>query len=279
VSDVVDLLPVAAEAVDLASGLLRTHQSGALIAKGDRDMATELDHAIEQQVRLLLRDRTPDIGFLGEEEGAVPATGSYTWVLDPIDGTANFVHGLPLCAVSLGLLDGHRSVLGVIDQPFLGMRYHAVEGSGAYADMTRLQVSSTPRLADAIVALGDYAVGVGAEMKNRDRLAVAARLAAHAQRVRMHGSAAIDLTWLASGRLDATVALSNRTWDMAAGVIIAREAGALVVDKDGSPHTTASTATITAGPALLPHVLDLVREAIGGGFTEPCHPPAAQEEA
>jgi myo-inositol-1(or 4)-monophosphatase len=116
-------------------------------------------------------------------------------------------------------------------------------------------------LVDAVVSIGDYAVGRGAEGKNKLRLTVTKLLAGRVQRVRMFGSAAIDLAWLAHGRTDAVVILSNRPWDIAAGVIIAREAGAIVVGQDGTPHTTDSAATIAASPGIADEVLRLLQEA------------------
>lgn len=256
------LLPIALDAVDIARDLVRGKQHGALTAKGDRDMASETDYAVERALRDFLREKTPDINFLGEEEGTTGRFDSeLTWALDPIDGTANFIHGLPLCAVSLGLIRNGRPVLGVIDLPFLGLRYSALEGEGAYEGSRRLRASHTDSLRDAVVAIGDYAVGNNAERKNRLRLAVTHQLAAKAQRVRMLGSAAVDLAWVADGQLDASIILANKPWDTAAGVLLAREAGAAVVDKDGSPHTFNSTATITASPALATELLTLVRDA------------------
>ena len=115
-------------------------------------------------------------------------------------------------------------------------RYWAAQGHGAHRDGRALKVRDVDRLDDAVLAIGDYAVGPGATDKNRIRLNVTELLAGRALRVRMLGSAAIDLAWLAEGRLDASVTLSNRSWDVAAGVIIAREAGAVVLDYDGSQH-------------------------------------------
>lgn len=255
------LLPAAQQAVAIASDLVRSRVPGLLTAKGDRDMATELDYAVERAVRAHLRSRTPDVPILGEEEGITgEGSSELLWALDPIDGTANFVHGIPLCGISLGLVHRNRPVLGVIDLPFLGTRYSAVEHTGAYLGDRRLQVSMTANLRDAIVAIGDYAVGKNAETKNRLRLALNERLAAEVQRVRMLGSAAIDLAWVADGKLDISMTLSNKPWDTAAGVIIAREAGAVVVDKDGTNHTFVSTATIAATPALVKEITALVQQ-------------------
>jgi myo-inositol-1(or 4)-monophosphatase len=259
----IELLSVAEQAAAVARKIIRTKAPGVVTAKGDRDMATEVDYAVEHAVREFLAKETPEIGFLGEEEGISGVTGGLTWVLDPVDGTANFVHGIPLCGVSLGLLDGDTAVLGVIDLPFLDARYTAAAGEGARRDGSEIGVSRTSELRDAIVAVGDYAVGDGAEELNRPRLAITGALAARVQRVRMLGSAAIDLAWVAEGRLDAHVMLNNNPWDTAAGVAIAREAGAAVVDLDGSPHTVGSRATVAAGPDLIADFLDLLRAAAG----------------
>jgi myo-inositol-1(or 4)-monophosphatase len=254
------LLPVAHEAIDVASKLVRGSVPGTLTAKGDRDMASEVDFAVERAVRRFLQEATPTIDFLGEEEGVSGHGADLVWTLDPVDGTANLVHGLPLCAVSLGLVRRGRPVLGVIDLPFLESRYSAIEGQGAQVDGRTLQTSQTVNLHDAIVAIGDYAVGTNAEAKNSLRLALTAQLAATALRVRMFGSAAIDLAWVAEGRLDASIILGNKPWDMAAGVVIAREAGAHVVDRDGSPHTADSAATVAIAPRLVDQVVALIRQ-------------------
>jgi len=181
--------------------------------------------------------------------------------LDPVDGTANFVHGIPLVAVSLGLLQAGKQVLGVVDLPILDERYAAVEAGGAVNRAGRIGVRQTRGLSEAIVSIGDYAVGPESAEKNRARYALTIGLAEQVQRVRMLGSAAIDLVWVAEGKLDACVMLANKPWDTAAGVAIAREAGALVVDLDGSPHTASSYATIAMAPGIADAVLALVQEA------------------
>ncbi|MEH0827968.1 MULTISPECIES: inositol monophosphatase family protein [unclassified Micromonospora] len=255
-----DLLPVATEAVRRAARAMRQGSPGVLTLKGDRDVASELDFAIERDVRAFLAAETPDIGFLGEEEGD-SGRADLRWVLDPIDGTANFLRRLPMCAVSLALVHQNNPVLGVIELPFLSSLYTAVEGCGAHANGQRITVGGVSVLKDAIVAVGDYAVGPGADAKNAMRLALAAQLAARSQRVRMMGSAALDLAWLAEGRLDAAITLSNHLWDMASGVVIAREAGASVVDRHGDAHDSTSQETLAASPLLMPAILDLCQSA------------------
>ena len=138
------LLPVALQAADIAADMMRTRRPTKLTEKNDRDLVSDVDLAIERQVREHLADASPGIGFLGEEEGQSggPA-GGWLWTLDPIDGTSNFAHGIPLCATSLALLHDGCPVLGVIDAPFLGLRYHAREGYGAYAGESRMSASSS----------------------------------------------------------------------------------------------------------------------------------------
>jgi myo-inositol-1(or 4)-monophosphatase len=248
------LLPVALEAADLAVDLIRNQAPGALTAKGDRDYASEVDYAVEQKIRAFLRERTPDVGFLGEEEGFTDGGQDQWWALDPIDGTVNFAHDIPLCGVSLGLVRDKQPILGVIDLPFLGARYTAVQGQGAYRDGRRVAVRNVTRLADAVVTIGDYAVGAGAHELNRRQLELTEHLAERALRVRMLGSAAIDLAWLADAKTDATVMFWNHPWDVAAGVVLAREAGAEVIDLGGTDYSTEAVATIAAAPALVAEV-------------------------
>ena len=214
-----------------------------LTAKGERDFATESDFAIERMIRSHFEQRTPDIGFHGEEEGQ---TGHQDrqWCLDPIDGTINYSRESPLCGISLALLEDGEPTIGILAFPWLGITYEAIIGGGASRNGQAIRASSASRVSEAVVGLGDYAVGHDAESKNRQRFDLTERLAAKVLRIRMHGSAALDLAWLADGRLDASICLSNNPWDVTAGVLIAREAGAAVTDLDGTPHTSRSITTI-----------------------------------
>ena len=155
---------------------------------------TDIDEAVEHLVRdRLLRD-TPDLGFLGEETGATGDSATY-WVLDPVDGTTNFSHGLPLNAVALGLIHDEQPVLGVIALPFLGRRYWAARGHGAYRDHTQITVSETTDISRALVALSSY--GGWADFPVRDLLSAELDrvLSARAQGVRRLGATAVDLVF------------------------------------------------------------------------------------
>ena len=193
--DLAKLLKVAEAAVDRGRVITDSRGPGALTSKGDRDMASEVDFAVEREVRAFLERETPEIGVLGEEEGG--ATDGTRWVLDPIDGTVNFVHGVPLWCISLGLIHEGRAVAGVIDHPALGTRYAAADGLGATCNGKPIRGSECTDLADALVAVGDYAVGPDAERINAERFALDAAPHPRVQRLRMIGTAATALTWTA----------------------------------------------------------------------------------
>ncbi|MEU2033007.1 inositol monophosphatase family protein [Nocardia amamiensis] len=259
-----ELLTIARSAARQGAGLLSTADRGTVDTKSDRDYVTDLDCRIQDHIRRYLADATPEFGFLGEEFDDRPtdSTGRFMWVLDPIDGTSNYIHGLPLCAVSLALVEDGEPVIGVISAPFLGLEYYAAAGRGAYGNDKPINASSAETLDRAIVSIGDYAVGAQAEAENKRRIALTAALAATAERVRMFGSAALDLVWVAEGRTDACVMLSNKPWDTAAGVVIAREAGAIVLDSTSRRHSLDSPDTIAASPAVADELMTLINKSI-----------------
>jgi myo-inositol-1(or 4)-monophosphatase len=154
-----DLWLTCGRAVDSARRLLvdgRGHVGG-LIAKGDRDYATRVDLEIEAQIKALLAEAAPDIPFLGEESGGSLNLGPM-WVLDPVDGTTNFIKGSPLCAISLALLDGGQPLFGIVDLPLLDERYVARAGAGAYLNGARLFVMDAAGFGEVVAAFTDFAV-------------------------------------------------------------------------------------------------------------------------
>jgi len=254
-----ELLPIATEAVDRAARMIRGHPAGHVTMKDDRDPATDVDYAIEREVRNFLVSRAPDVSFLGEEDGRFGETESeLTWALDPIDGTVNFIHGLPLCGVSLGLTQRQNPVLGVVDLPFMGNRYAAVTGQGAFRNGDRIQASDARSLISSVVAIGDYAVGADADLKNLDRIRLTQNLVSRVERIRMLGSAVIDLCWVADGTIDASVMLANKPWDTVAGVVIARESGAIVLDRHGRDYSLSSQSTVAAAPGIRSELLKCI---------------------
>jgi myo-inositol-1(or 4)-monophosphatase len=253
-----DLAQIAERAVTMGAELVRNATPHQVTEKSDRDVVTDVDVKVEQEVRAYLHRVTPECGFLGEEEGQI-GDDEYAWILDPVDGTSNFARGLPLCAVSLALVHEGRPLVAGITAPFLDLHYTATRGAGSFVNGQRMRASRTSELRKAIVSIGDYAVGEDAEAKNRQRLRLTALLAERVERIRMFGSAALDLAWVAEGRTDATVMLANKPWDTAAGVLLAREAGALVLGGSGESHSFRSPDTIAAAPGVVDAVLAVVQ--------------------
>jgi myo-inositol-1(or 4)-monophosphatase len=257
-------------AVDEASRLLLEGggKMSTLIAKGDRDFATALDVEAERIIRSRLQRLAPDIAFLGEERGGPAPAGEPIWVLDPIDGTVNFSRGSPLCAVSLALVERGLPRLAIVDFPFLGERYLGAEGAGAYLNGAAIHTVERP-LANSVVGFTDFSVGHDAPTENPVHLRLMAALAVSALRVRVHGSEALDLAWLATGRLDAAIMLSNLPWDVSGGVLLVREAGGAVYDLDGSEHGLRSGATVASTRTLKQPLLEALQAADGRGGIPP----------
>jgi myo-inositol-1(or 4)-monophosphatase len=258
--ELADLTRIAEQAVGLGYDIVKNTTPADIRLKGDRDVVTDVDLTVEHEVREFLAQMTPGIAFLGEEAATASTIEGDrdVWTLDPVDGTSNFSHGLPLCAVSLALVRRGEPVVAAVVAPFLDLRYVAAKGRGAFGNGVQLQVSKATSLAESIVSIGDYAVGTEAPIKNARRLRLTTLLAERVERVRMFGSAALDLAWVAEGRTDATVILANKPWDTAAGVLLAREAGAFVVDSTGATHDFTSADTIAATPVIADSVLSLV---------------------
>ena len=193
------------------------------------DIVTEADREVEQLIRDRLRSERPDDGFLGEETGAERGSSGYTWVVDPIDGTVNYAYGIPFYSVSIAVVEGEpeferwQGVAAAVCAPALGELFTAVRGEGAWHDGARLAVTTdTP----AGALLG---TGFGYDPATHDGdLATVRRVMSMARDVRRMGSAAIDLAYVAAGRLDGFFERGLNAWDFAAGALLVQEAGGAV---------------------------------------------------
>ncbi|WP_030160005.1 inositol monophosphatase family protein [Glycomyces sp. NRRL B-16210] len=249
--DLLDYLGTAERAVEAAVAVVRSGigRERSISGKGDRDFATDLDYAVEDQIRAFLAEETPGIPLLGEERGRTGDTDShYEWVLDPIDGTINFAHRSPLFGISLALTRSGMPVVGVVQAPMAEERFSAALGHGAALNKQSLKTTGPAELSSAVVALADFPFGPDAERRTQRRFALLQRLVPKVQRIRMLGTAALDLCWLASGRVDAVLHDRINLWDVAAGTVIAREAGALVTDLDGVDYGSGAMSVLAAGP-------------------------------
>lgn len=232
------------------------------------DLVTEVDREAERAALAVLRRRTPEVDLLSEEAGEVSPRegdgGSFhlRWVLDPLDGTTNFVHGVPFVCVSLALCAGGEPVLGAILDPLRGDLYEAAAGAGVTRNGKPVRVSSRSALVEAVVATG-WAAGRYGEYD--PLLAEICRVAPRTRNVRALGSAALHLAYVADGRLDGFWERRLNPWDVAAGLLMVREAGGRVTDRAGEPFRLDSPTILATNGLLHDELLHLLAGAEGGG--------------
>jgi myo-inositol-1(or 4)-monophosphatase len=233
------LLAVAKDAAAAASALLARARPHEIRTKANpRDLVTEWDLASEELIRARLASGTPDIPVLGEEEGGAGAGAPRRWLVDPIDGTVNFAHGLPLWCVSIGLEIDGAAVVGVIAAPALGWTFWARRGGGAFVDdpraggVQRMRTSEVPRVGQALLVTGfpyDRATSPDNNFAQWEHLQ---RKAGACRRL---GAAALDLALVARGHFDGYWERKLKPWDVGAGAVLVEEAGGRVTDTRGGP--------------------------------------------
>ncbi|OGQ99320.1 MAG: inositol monophosphatase [Deltaproteobacteria bacterium RIFOXYD12_FULL_55_16] len=233
-----ELLRCAARAALAAGRVLRSlyDQPHRITHKGAIDLVTEADVAAEETVLAMLRKADGEIGFLAEESHS-----SYenlpqgpVWVIDPLDGTTNFAHGFPFFAVSIAYAEGTRSKVGVVYAPMQDELFCACQGSGAWLNGRRIQVSGVSSLQDSLLATGfPYAI----EEEVAGVMAALTRLVTRCQGVRRAGAAALDLAWLACGRTEGFWEINLKPWDTAAAMLLVSEAGGRLTTYEGKGYT------------------------------------------
>ena len=228
--------------------------------KGPADFVTAADIRAEQVLRAELEKARPEFGFRLEEGGEVkPKDGRHWWVVDPLDGTTNFLHGLPHFAISIALQADGEIVAGVILDPVKDEMFWAENGQGAYRNDRRLRVSSRRQLKDALVTTGIPFHG------REGHAQFAAELAAvmpEVAGVRRYGAAALDLAYVAAGRYEGFWERNLSPWDIAAGIIIVREAGGLVSDLAGGEAMLATGNVLATNDQLHDALAELLRKAV-----------------
>ncbi len=231
--------------------------------KSPKDLVTETDLAVEAMLKESLGALLPGAGFLGEEGGAEGGTGAsgseLMWVVDPVDGTTNFAHGIPFVATSVALCHRGQPVLGLVNLPILGELFSAARGQGAWLDGEAIHVSPTPTLLEAVVATG-FPYDIAPHLKTILRQLELAMPAT--QGVRRPGAAALDLAYVACGRYDAFFEFALNPWDTAAGILLVQEAGGRVgrMLEDG-PYVPGAPDILVSNEALYPLMRELLSRA------------------
>jgi len=228
--------------------------------KGPGNFATSADHRSEDTLFRELSKARPGYGFLMEERGAVQGPDrTHRWIVDPLDGTTNFLHGIPLFAIAIALEREGEIVAAVVYSPIHDELYTAEKGQGAFVNNRRLRVASRRALADCVIATGIPHRGRAGHPRF---LAECKSLMGHVAGIRRTGSAAIDLAWVAAGRFDGYAEHDLGPWDMAAGTLLVREAGGHVTDMEGG-RDMLGRGGIVAGNA---HVHKALHELLAGAW-------------
>lgn len=227
--------------------------------KGPGDFVSAADRRAEKTLRELLEKARPGYGFLMEESGVVEGTDkTHRWLIDPLDGTTNFLHGIPHFCISLALEREGVLIAGVIHNPVTNELYVAERGKGAFLDDRRLRVAVRNEISQAVIGTGIPHIGRGDHGGYVKELSLVMSRAAGVRRM---GAAALDLAYVAAGRFDAFWEHGLSPWDIAAGIVLVREAGGFVTDLDGRDGMIASGDLVAGNEAMHRATLELINKA------------------
>ncbi|AKL97562.1 inositol monophosphatase family protein [Endomicrobium proavitum] len=225
--------------------------------KGITDPVSQADKNSQKAVIKVIKDIFPQHGVLAEEDGVNEIKKDYCWIIDPLDGTVNFVHGVPLFCVSIGLKYKNEIIVGVIYSPVMKEIFIAEKGKGAYLNGKRIKVSDTSKLIRSLAV-----TGFPYELEGRRKRVFGnfENIVSCAQGIRRLGSAALDMAYVACGRFDFFWEETLKPWDIAAGIIIVKEAGGIVTDYNGTKNYFSSSTLLAANKKLHKQVLKILNE-------------------
>ncbi|WP_420149559.1 inositol monophosphatase family protein [Spirosoma sp.] len=236
----------------------RQFQREAIEYKGLNNLVSYVDKETEKQLVERLHKLLPEAGFITEEgtTGLEADKTALNWVIDPLDGTANFIHNLPVFSVSIGLAQGKTPIAGVVYDPSRNECFSAWQGGGAYCNGSKLSVSPATQLGESLIATGFPYYRFDQMQKY---LQILETLMQQTHGLRRMGSAAIDLAYVASGRFEAFYEYNLNSWDMAAGVLLVREAGGMVTDFEGGDEFL-FRGDVVAACGIHPELIRVIKE-------------------
>ncbi|RPG25412.1 MAG: inositol monophosphatase [Gammaproteobacteria bacterium TMED92] len=215
-------------------------------AKAPNDFVSNVDKTAEAIIIEQIHETFPDHAIIGEESGAQTGSSEYTWIIDPLDGTLNFLQGIPHFAVSIGIMKGRHHEHGVVYDPVRGEEFVASRGSGAQLNGKRMRVSTRSKMSECVLATG---LPPGCVENRLDEYMDGLKLiTGNCRGIRRAGSAALDLAYVAAGRTDGFWEMGLSHWDIAAGVVLVREAGGFVSDLQGGESFSSSGDIVAANP-------------------------------
>ena len=222
--------------------------------KGPSDPVTEVDRACEEKIRQILAESHPDIAFWGEESGTSEIDAPLSWVVDPLDGTKNFVHGYPFVAVSIGLVQDSHPILGVIYDPLRDEMFTAAKGMGTRLNGRPVTASQTDRVNDALVVTSLNS------LPSR-QMTLLQKVCMYCQGVRRGGAAALDLAQIGAGRVDAAWEWNLCPWDLAAAYVIVTEGQGTMTQPDGSPFDLHAGCVLATNTKLHKPFTDMIKDS------------------
>jgi myo-inositol-1(or 4)-monophosphatase len=232
-----------------------------VVTKQNNDFVSNVDHMSEQAIISTIQQAYPEHGILAEESGSQAESSEYQWIIDPLDGTTNYLHGFPQFAVSIALKHKNRLEVGVIYDPVSQELFTAMRGDGAKLNDKKIRVSNQKGLNNALLGTGfPYSDQSYLDTYLETMKALMQKTAG----IRRPGSAALDLAWLAAGRIDGFWEFNLKAWDIAAGALIVREAGGIVSDFQNKDGYLQSGDIIAASPKVFPEMLKIIQEKVNG---------------
>lgn len=258
--DVAKLTPVVVQIAKEAGTFIATEAAGfdksRVELKGKSDLVSYVDKGAEQMIVKGLRDLLPEAGFLTEEKTVEQEETELTWIIDPLDGTTNFVHSVPGYAVSIGLSRGNEMLVGVVYEVTRQEAFYAWKGGGAYLNGNKISVSAASQIDESLFATGFPIYNFS---KITEYLAILNELMRNSHGLRRLGSAAMDLAFVACGRCEAFFEYNLNSWDVAAGILLVQEAGGKVTDFAGGDNALHGR-ELVAGGAVHAELLRVIRE-------------------
>jgi myo-inositol-1(or 4)-monophosphatase len=222
------------------------------------NLVTEIDKKSEEIIISKIKKKYPNHDFLGEESGYAKVTSEFRWIIDPLDGTTNFAHGLPIFSVTIGLEYKGEIILGVVYHPILDELFTAEKGKGAYLNKKRIKVSQTKKLIESLVVTGfPYTIN----QKPEPEITHFRNFIVESQAVRRLGSAALDLAYVACGRFDGFWEGTLNAWDMSAGVLLVTEAGGKWTDYQGKPSSVYNKQVLTSNGLIHNEMMEVLKNA------------------
>ncbi len=249
---------VAVAAARAGAGVIRRAFGRPVAAemKGSVNPVTEVDMAADDAILEVIAFRRPEDAVLSEERGGTTEPVGRRWIVDPLDGTVNFLHGIPQVSVSVGLWDGLVPVAGAVIDVMRGEVFSAARGEGAYLNGRPIRVSARTRLSECIIGTG---FPYDRDVRGPSYTAAVGQVITRVRDVRRMGSAALDFAWVACGRFDAFWEFGILPWDVAAGLLLVHEAGGLSADLVGRPAAVDSSDFILAAPGIADPFIRLIR--------------------